>query len=95
MKTLFSIKNILRIITIISWGVAVVWYFDNRTYEPLLALLAGTSTLIISIISKGDDGGIDAKNIKAGRNITISDQSQNGISVEDAEAGKDLKIIKK
>jgi len=90
MDKVLTVRNILRLITIISWAVALVWFLNDRSYEPFLAFLAGTAALVGSFFVPESTRGIRMKKIKAGRNVQTTDKTGKGIDMEDIEAGQDI-----
>ncbi|MCB0172627.1 MAG: hypothetical protein KDJ97_18960 [Anaerolineae bacterium] len=90
MDKVLTIRNILRLITVISWIVALAWFLNDRSYEPFLAFLAGTAALISSFFVPETRPGIRMKKIKAGRDVQTTDKTGNGIDMEDIEAGRDI-----
>lgn len=90
MGNLFTVRNLLRLITLIAWMVALLWFLNDRTYEPLLALIVGTGTLIASFFVPDRSGGVRMKNVKAGRHIKTTDTTGGGVEMHGVEAGKDI-----
>lgn len=90
MQNLFTLQNLLRILTLAAWIVALLWFFNEGTYEPLLAFLTGTVTLITSFLIPDKKGGIHMKNVKAGRNIETTDETGGGVHMDTIEAEQDV-----
>jgi hypothetical protein len=95
MHNLLTIRNLLRILTLAAWIVALLWFFSARTYEPLLAFITGTVTLLASFAVPDKKGGVHIKNVKAGRNIETTDETGSGVDMDGAEAGQDIITIEK
>lgn len=90
MRNLLNFRNILRFLTLIAWFVALLWFLSDGTYEPLLAFITGTITLIASFFTSREKGGVHMKNVKAGRNIETTDETSDGIDMDTVEAGQDI-----
>lgn len=93
MKDFFTTqKIILLLFTVVMWGIAFLWFLDERTYEPLLTFLAGSLSLIMFFFKDDQKGGIKMKNIKAGRDVKATDNTSQGIDAENVEAKQDVTL---
>lgn len=90
MRNLLTLRNLLRTLTLAAWIVALLWFFSDGTYEPLLALITGTATLIASFAVSDNKVGVRMKNVKAGRNIETTDETGGGVDMNTVEAGQDI-----
>lgn len=84
------LTNILRLIAVIAWVVALLWFVNDRTYEPLLAFITGSAALIGSFLADRNRGGITLKQVKAGRDVKVTDRTGGGIAMDGVEAGQDV-----
>ena len=75
------IRIILWVIAILSLVVAVVWYYNEPSFEPLLALLGGLPAILEMMVSSGG-GNTSVENVES---------KQGGVSVE-AKTGGDMKV---
>ena len=86
------IQWVLRLIALISFVVALLWFIEDRTYEPFLALLSG----IVAIVGAhlvNNISTITAKNLKSNQGkIDIHNKTNGSVDVSDAEADKDIRI---
>lgn len=93
MKKFFSIQNLLRLITLAAWLIALLWWINNDPlYEQILAVVAGFGALIASFFVNDQKGGIKMKGIKAGRDVKAIDKTSQGIEAENIEAGQDVTL---
>lgn len=92
MNKLITIRNVLRLLTLVIWVVGLLWFMEDSSYEPLLAFVGGTATLIASFFTGEQTGGIRMKGVRAGRDVNASDKTGQGITLDDVEAKQDVNV---
>lgn len=90
------LTNFLRLLALVSLIVAIVWYINDRTYEPFLALLGAIAAFTGSFWINRSSGSIRVKNLKSRQGgVTVKGESGGDISAKDIDAKKDVEIIQK
>ena len=92
MNNLITKRNILRLLTLVIWVIGLLWFKEDQSYEPMLAFVAGTATLIASFFAGERTGGIRMKGVKAGRDVNATDKTGQGIELNDVEAKQDVNV---
>jgi hypothetical protein len=89
------VKTILYIFNIIVLGIAVYWFKDEQSPEPLIVMISQFLVLITLIFeSKISNIGI-SKVSKSKVNVDVKSTDNSSISISDIKDGSDIKIKRK
>lgn len=89
------LKTILFIFNIIALGIAVYWFKDEQSPEPLIVMISQFLVLITLIFeSKISNIGI-SKVSKSKVNVDVKSTDNSSISISDIRDGSDIKVKRK
>ena len=87
-----TIRIILWLIAILSLIVAAVWYYNEPSFEPLLALL-GTLPAVLEIMVSSGSGNMSVKDVESTEGgASIGAKTGGNMNVEGVKAKKDVTI---
>ena len=85
-------RLIFWLIAIISLVVAAVWYYNEPSFEPLLALL-GTLPAIWEMMTSSQGGNTSVKGITStSGTVTVAGKMGGDVNAEDVKAKSDVTI---
>ncbi|MGB1254068.1 MAG: hypothetical protein ACPG8W_25890 [Candidatus Promineifilaceae bacterium] len=86
-------QTVLRIISLAAFIVAVVWFMNDHTFEPILAVLGGLGALIGSFfVQERSSGSVKARGVKSQGKVTIQGEKGGDIDARSIDAHKDVFI---
>jgi hypothetical protein len=89
------LKTILFIFNIIALGIAIYWFRDEQSPEPLIVMISQFIVLITLIFeSKISNIGI-SKVSKSKVNVDVKSNDKNSINISDIKDGSDIKVKRK
>ena len=87
MSKLFTITNLLRLISVMLLIVGILWWQDknNPIYEPLLAILGALGTLIASFFTDSTRN-LRATRVRGKQGIEIENEGGGDLVAKDIES---------
>lgn len=89
------LKSILYIFNIIALGIAIYWFKDEQSPEPLIVMISQFLVLITLIFESKISNIVISKVSKSKVNVEVKSTDNSGISISDIKDGSDIKVKRK